>query len=453
VNIGSADGVAIGQELRIYREETSIHPATGRIIKGGSKDICIIAVTGVDSNASRGSIKSCVEGERPEKGDKVSKGGKGGEAPAVQSALPAPIPEAPVGKGDLYIKTEPPGAIIIIDGKELTNKTPVSIPFLKAGTHNVSIRKDNMGLDTQVNVVPDDITKVSLKLEAMKGRLKVISNPPESKVFLDGELKGETPLIIKNVVSGPHNLRLEKEGYVDKKEIIKIDIEKVNEYSYILKPVSILSIKSNIDGASVKINDKDIGVTPIEIKLEPGKYKVAVSKNYYKGSTSYVNLSIKERKEMNIVLEGEKGIVIITSVTPGANIFIDGNRVGVTPFRSDLISAGEHIVLVQLNGFKDWQKKVEIVKDKSLQLEVKLEPLTGRLWVKTSPPGAYVLIDGQKVGTTPIENLEVNTGKRIVVIKKERYNEISETINISPDRDYKIYKKMNRGEYENITSW
>ena len=50
-------------------------------------------------------------------------------------------------------------------------------------------------------------------VEPISGILEIDSRPQGARVFLDGEERGETPLILEGIAVGGHELRLEKRGY------------------------------------------------------------------------------------------------------------------------------------------------------------------------------------------------------------------------------------------------
>jgi len=145
----------------------------------------------------------------------------------------------------LPIITEPAGVEIIVDGEVVgttsgtlppdlrsfmpSNVDPnrVSAPFelaaLPLGQHQIELR-----LDCYQSVTfpfsadqPRDYTAQIIKLEESVGRLSISSNPSEANVFLDGELKGTTPLDLSRVCSGPHRLEVK---HVTGKYVEDIDV-------------------------------------------------------------------------------------------------------------------------------------------------------------------------------------------------------------------------------------
>jgi len=76
----------------------------------------------------------------------------------------------------------------------------------------------------------------------------VISFPDKSSVFIDNNLVGITPLLLKNITESDHDLKLTKEGYVDKSIRIKTAL------GFRLKSIITLGINPEISSPSVTPN-------------------------------------------------------------------------------------------------------------------------------------------------------------------------------------------------------
>ncbi len=63
---------------------------------------------------------------------------------------------------------------------------------------------------TVVTVFENALTRLE---STASGGVEIYSTPPYAAVFIDGRFEGVTPLVLKDLVAGPHYLRLEKVGY------------------------------------------------------------------------------------------------------------------------------------------------------------------------------------------------------------------------------------------------
>jgi tetratricopeptide (TPR) repeat protein len=130
------------------------------------------------------------------------------------------------------IITDPPGVEVVVDGElvgttsgtlppDLRSFMPadldpsrLSAPFelaaLPLGQHEIELR-----LECYETVrfpfkaeEPRDYTAQIVKLNESVGRVSVSSVPTDARVYLDGELKGQTPLELNRVCSGDHRLEV-----------------------------------------------------------------------------------------------------------------------------------------------------------------------------------------------------------------------------------------------------
>lgn len=99
----------------------------------------------------------------------------------------------------------------------------------------------------------------------------------------------------------------------------------------------------------------------------------------------------------------------ISTDPPGANIFIDGEKVlGKTPLRlRGLVDPGKHTVQIEHPQYVTVTRDVIIVPNGKVEINEILVPATGSLSIDTKPDGATILIDGQFAGVSPISNLAI----------------------------------------------
>lgn len=111
----------------------------------------------------------------------------------------------------LSIESEPPGALVSADGEPL-GETPLRNLRVGPGVRALHLEKKGyVPLDHALD--PQD-KQVNLKLVAAPFPLQIHSDPSGAQVFLDGALKGETPLESLEVPGeGAHVLKVQKTGY------------------------------------------------------------------------------------------------------------------------------------------------------------------------------------------------------------------------------------------------
>jgi hypothetical protein len=157
-------------------------------------------------------------------------------APLPPSPVMTPAPAPPAAEGTLDLRSDPPGATILVDGK-LFGETPLQAR-LPPGDHRVTLRKEGSADQTfTVRIEPGQRTSERRALiaagssptsappptaaaEIVATSLEVYSDPPGASVYLDDEPIGVTDptsgrLVKTGVAPGAHRLRLSRAGRDD----------------------------------------------------------------------------------------------------------------------------------------------------------------------------------------------------------------------------------------------
>jgi len=118
------------------------------------------------------------------------------------------------------------------------------------------------------------------------------------------------------------------------------------------------------------------------------------------------------------------GIFNIVSTPPGAVVYLDGRKQGVTPTVVRKLPLQKRIkVRLELEGYRSWEGEfMATAKEPRREIEAGLFPAekcpagTGWLYVSSEPPGATVEVDGRRFpGATPLIINRLCAGKRYTV--------------------------------------
>lgn len=114
-------------------------------------------------------------------------------------------------KGSIEVITDPPGAMISMDG-EMYGVTPKVIDDLPLGTYNITIEK--LGYTTIFKrIYLTDSEKQVLEFELASGKeVTITSDVDGAKVFIADKYMGETPLNVW-LKYGSHNVKVQKDSY------------------------------------------------------------------------------------------------------------------------------------------------------------------------------------------------------------------------------------------------
>ncbi len=129
------------------------------------------------------------------------------------------------GTGILVVRTEPDGGEILLDGKPV-GRAPATLDEVPAGEHQLSARLGEQQGTLDVRVRSGQVERVTIRLQAGPGvTVKILSTPPDATVYLDGAVRGTTPLVAADVAAGLHTVRLEAPGYLPLEQSITLSRE------------------------------------------------------------------------------------------------------------------------------------------------------------------------------------------------------------------------------------
>jgi hypothetical protein len=260
-------------------------------------------------------------------------------------------------KATVMYKKNTPGAQLQFLG--ITDEEGSVAKSLELGTYIYEIHTDNYhkseGLIELKENKGKHIESVTLRpnystvtLEAGKG----------VDIYIDDEKMG-TGSWSGVLNAGTYSVECRKAKHKSVSE--SVTVEESGEQTFRLKsPVPItgmLVLLSKPLGANIVIDGKECGVTPTTIDgLLIGEHSVTLSKSNYKSETFAVDIAENEMLEKEVVLSNVSRMTV--STTPaGAELHINGKRVGSTPYSADFTS-GDYDLRITKNGYGNFERRV-----------------------------------------------------------------------------------------------
>ena len=188
-----------------------------------------------------------------------------------------------------------------------------------------------------------------------------------------------------------------------------------------------VNITSQPEGATVIIDGKDRGTTPLPLfDLAPGRHHLKYRMAGYVERDRFFNTqeATGSYLEKNEVLEEEKGLLLLKTEPEGCDIQIDGVSVGRTPrLITHLAVSGTYNVRLRKAGYQDQVIKVKFEGRKPLVREEKLVLASGTIDISSEPAGAEVTVNGIVKGVTPLRVEEVPRGRATVKFRLDGFAE------------------------------
>ncbi|MDD1658729.1 MAG: PEGA domain-containing protein, partial [Methanomicrobiales archaeon] len=290
-----------------------------------------------------------------------------------------------------------------------TNSVPLGAFEVRGdavGTSRIDIAVNSMETDGgfDFTVLPTVVPGNLRVLDQLSGFVSVTSVPPGAEIWIDNADTGvQTNSTIDGVSPGEHAVKVTLSGYQDAgQNVLVVTGETVNA-DFVLAPVITetgnISVTSVPPGAEIWIDNADTGAqTNSTIDgVSPGEHAVKLTLTGFQDAGQNVTVTAGETVNADfILLPVETGNISVTSVPPGAEIWIDNADTGVQT-NSTLadVPVGNHAVKVTLSGYQDAGQNVLAVTGETVNADFVLAPViteTGNISVTSVPPGAEIWI-------------------------------------------------------------
>ena len=101
----------------------------------------------------------------------------------------------------------------------------------------------------------------------------------------------------------------------------------------------------------------------------------------------------------------------VSTLPEGAVVSCDGILYDASPVAVGNLEPGDHLVSVEKPGFVPGRRTVTLVAGQKAAVEVKLNPITGLILVRSLPVGADIKVDGADRGKTPLVLSDLPVGR------------------------------------------
>jgi TolB-like protein len=280
------------------------------------------------------------------------------------------------GSGDIYLKTEPPGAEIYLDNVNTGKISPATLRNVAAGKHMIKVVKGNSIGTKSVTVKMNDIIQETVRLEEARGGIKIYSDPPEAEIIIDDESYGKTPKIVRELSVGDHELILRMEGYEEYLKTVQVNFNQLINIDEKLRRLADLDIKSNPSNVEIYIDGKYYGRTPKLLKsFSSGTYNLSLKKKGYADYSEKINIASGETFSIESNLEQQVGAVKFTSYQPGALIKMNGKSYKLSKEEINL-PTGDYSFEISKPGFEDKEIDIIVENNRTNNINVALQRKT-----------------------------------------------------------------------------
>lgn len=173
-----------------------------------------------------------------------------------------------------------------------------------------------------------------------------------------------------------------------------------------------------------------------EFKLPPGNHSFTFTKNGYQDLKKEYTIEKEDVFEVQLV-EGSSetpldlpGIVTINSKPPGAEVYLNSQKIGVTPF-VDQVIAGDYELALKKDLYAAYTGSFSIEEGETKELPlIKLNRITGEININSNAEGATIFIDGKEAGKSPLQDYELNEGQHTIRLEHPDYHTQEHTVQL-----------------------
>ncbi len=264
--------------------------------------------------------------------------------------------------------------------------------------------------------------------------LIIESETPDAKIYINNEYKGRNSAMEYLPLFQDHTYRVEAPLHHAKTGTIRLNENEKTVLSVNLDPAyGYLSINTTpVQGAEIEINGKvQKETTPfITQALESGFYNIQAFMPLYTSEPVRVQILDGQTTEVNINLVSTVSQVELICEDKDAEIHIDGEYRSKGVFRATL-GEGIHRLEVKKANHRTFRKNLQIISGQPYTETIsKLEAITGRLNLNSTPYGATIYIDGKQQGETPLLIPEILVGQHEVKLVKKGYKDLEDVVMI-----------------------
>ncbi|MCK4754105.1 MAG: PEGA domain-containing protein, partial [Calditrichia bacterium] len=269
----------------------------------------------------------------------------------------------------------------------------------------------------------------------------------------DNNYMGVTPLSLKKVAEGEHEIRLVKEKFKEWTQRVFVRSFQPSDVKATLEvSPGTLTINSVPAGATINFKGKYVARTPHTLSnITPGEVVVNVEKEKYEPWTTSVFISPNSHETLDIVLNEKKGKFTVSSKPELASVYLirpgemERQFIGTTPLLNYETTVGEYRIEVEKEDYFSNQKDIVVLHNELTDVGIELEEKPGTILVSTTPENARIYLDGSFKGRSPIQLDQIPKGTYQFSMGMP-FAEREQTITVQPNQQTKINNTLKKSK-------
>ena len=197
-------------------------------------------------------------------------------------------------------------------------------------------------------------------------------NPKNAVVTIDGNQQtvstdGEYSAMLPY---GNHTYKVEAGGYISQSGTFTISSSDMTPINVsLVSAMATVSVTCPTPAVSLYVDKKSVGMIPWTGSLKEGMHLIEVKKEGYRSQQRTINLSQQQKLDVAFAeLAAIQGNLSVNYKPFGADVYVDGKKVGQSPRVFNGIMVGNHKVEIKKNGYDTDSKTVNILEGQTATL-------------------------------------------------------------------------------------
>lgn len=330
-----------------------------------------------------------------------------------------------VRNANVYINDEPIGL------------TPF-VRLLPPGRYKV--RLELAGYDKyeeEIELLANKAVTINAQLAKVVGSIEVLANVEGARVFLDDKEVGVTPdVVVEDLPAGTYTIQVRRTGYTTYTAPITVKPNvRIKMHVPMVANSARVQITASPASVTVYLDNENVGVAPLTLDaVAAGRHALRFEKSGYATAYRVFQVDVGQKLELSANLSGEGGGLKVKTRVPGADVYLEGNLLGKTPFSIERqIQPGQYSLRITQQGFADHIQPVIIEPGRSTKVNAELvsleggtqpipvhggtqidEPITQKWWFWTIVGGAVIAAGGTTAAVVSSSAPPSSTGDVLV---------------------------------------
>ncbi len=199
-----------------------------------------------------------------------------------------------------------------------------------------------------------------------------------------------------------------------------------------------LIVRADQPNAMIYFDDVFVGEKEYSKSYPTGEtHKWRIECDYYHPESGVAEILIGDPITIEKQLRPAFGFInVTTQPESGAVVFVDGNKVGVTPYKSERLKSGEHKVRVVKEMYNTMEQTVTVTDGKTTEANIKMTANFVNVSVTTDAQ-SDIYIDNDKKGTGSWKG-RLSDGTHIFEAKKESHKTSTKNVTLVLGKDESI---------------